>query len=200
MKQASYQELQDLVGILNKENQALKTDISLATERIEYWQDIATKQNDCILMQSDRYDVLETRYVELQASSKVPTKPLETQLTEMSAKNKRWEKRCTNLDDRLADYEDSYKSLRKKKEAQDIKLDNAKETIEQLGSYIQKEEAMTSLLLQELKKYKLQRIDVVRPRRTPKRIPCPVEENIVSITKTVKINIDRMGHYSVSKN
>lgn len=213
VEQATYKQLQDLVHSLSTQLTSTEDTINQHIEKVEYWENIATQQNDCILMQAKRYEELEIKYNEL--ASQQP-KDTAAENTELKAVNGELKKRNTELDKMLESYEDSYQDQKSKLQSAESKLKNAKESIEKMGFTIQKEEAMTSLLMSELQKYKGERI-AIKSRANAQKLDkkrksvfkdldidtevmeIPSDSFVSSITKSVKIKLDRMGNYSVNQ-
>jgi len=108
MREATQEELQKMVIQLNEENKRLKVDINLATQKIEYWEDIATQQNDCIVSQAKRYDNLMEENTELKSQNKPDNN---VRVTELEALLLAEKTRNKEIDKMLESYEDSFRSM-----------------------------------------------------------------------------------------
>jgi len=201
MKQATYEQLQNLVHQLNKKIVKLEDDNNKSTELVDYWQNIATQQNDCILMQAKRYDNLKADYDNLSAPSNVTP-----EATELLSINQDLKAKNSELDKMLESYEDSYKAQKSKLDDSESKLVNAKDTIEKLALAHKKEATMVSLLLSELNKFKSHRKDIINKAKSyqPKHNSndlkidnIPQDSLISSITKSIEIKFDKLGNYSI---
>jgi chromosome segregation ATPase len=150
MRQATQEELQLLVIKLNEENKKLKIDVRFATEKIEYWEDIATQQNTCIVSQANRYDLLLEENSELKSQNKPDNS---VRITELEALLLAEKTRNKEIDKMLESYEDSFRSMSYKIKSleKDIKdLTNAY-TLQTKDLKIA--QANESLFLRELTKY-----------------------------------------------
>jgi chromosome segregation ATPase len=117
LRELSTDTLIKLVLKLRDENSTLK-------ESKDYWEDISTKQNECILFMSDRYSNLETKYADLkQDYNKVTSTNYKN--IEAEAVLKRTLKRNSKLDSMLDSYEETYKNTRNE-------LQEAQNTIKEL--------------------------------------------------------------------
>ena len=188
-----YKELQKLVLELSEKERE-------SSANARYWEDIATKQNDCILMQSDRYDALEKEYLKLSEASISSSTPNNStnidQITELKSKVIRMEERNSELDKSLESYEDFYKKLKKENDTNKLLLKKNTNELEDLRKKFVKERKISSILIKECKELELYKT-AYKHRNIQQKNPMREEDKkfLQTILKSVKVTLDNQGLY-----
>jgi len=222
MREATREELQKLVIQLNEENKKLKIDVRFATEKIEYWEDIATQQNDCIISQAKRYDNLLEENTQLKSQNKPDNN---VRITELEALLLAEKTRNKEIDKMLESYEDSFRDMNRKIKNLEKELSDTIEAYSRLDKKLKISKANESLFLKELSKYSRARKEVkemaeeysreqgqtsARPPKTKSiydveqsntgicldEMITKEQEERLSPIKSIKVVFDNLGNYS----